>query len=249
LSSPLLIEALAGSAEDCVAAERAGADRVELNAALPFGGLTPTPGTLAVARRACSLPLVAMLRPRPAGFAYSSLELATMEADGRALIAAGAAGLAFGILDEDGRVDSARCERLMAAVPGCSEWVFHRAFDLTPEPFDALERLIDLGIRRVLTKGQANSFEEGEALLLALRARAAGRIEILVPGVRPHNARRIVREDGFGDIHIGRFAKRVDPSNRARVELYFGAASKGSEGEYEVLDEDYVRSIRELASG
>lgn len=249
MPSTLLIEALAGSAADCLAAQSAGADRVELNSGLAYGGLTPTGGTLAVARRHCGLPIMAMLRPRPAGFAYSQLELATMEEDGRALSAAGAAGLVFGILREDGHIDAPACARLMAAVPACREWVFHRAFDLVGDPFEALETLVGLGIKRILTKGQANSFEEGEELLLALRERAAGRIEILVPGVRPHNARRMVLEDGFDQIHLGRFVARLDPSNSARPELFFGAASRGREGEYEVLDEGYVRAIRALATG
>jgi copper homeostasis protein len=137
----------------------------------------------------------------------------------------------------------------MASAPGRLEWVFHRAFDLVPDPFAALEELVALGVRRVLTKGLANSFEEGEALLLALRERAAGRIEILVPGVRPHNVRHIVKDDGFGQIHLGRFARRVDPSNSARPGLFFGTDSKGREGEYDVLDEDYARSMRDLAEG
>jgi len=245
----LLIEVLAASAEDCLAAARAGADRIELNSSLGQGGLTPTAGTLAVARRATRLPIMAMLRPRPAGFAYSALELETMEEDGRALVAAGADGLVFGILDEGGRVDTAACARLMAAVSDCREWVFHRAFDLVPDPFAALEELAGLGIARILTKGQANSFEEGEELLLALRQAAAGRIGILVPGVRPHNVRRIVIEDGFGSIHIGRFVGRLDPSNLARPGIFFGSASVGREGEHEVLDEDYLKEIRALAEG
>ena len=238
---------LAGSADDCVAAARCGADRIELNSGLGQGGLTPTPGTVRLGRLLSGIPVVAMLRPRPAGFAYSELETRTMEEDGRALVDAGADGLVFGILREDGRVDSGRCRHLMAAVPECREWAFHRAFDLVPDPFEALEELISLGFRRVLTKGQANSFEEGEERLLALRERAAGRIELLVPGLRPDNVRRVVREDGFLDIHIGRFVRRADPSNAARPGIFFGAASKGAEGEYDALDEGYVRLIRELA--
>lgn len=247
MASKLVIEMLAGSADDCVAARRVGADRVELNSGLGAGGLTPSPGAVAAAKEGSGLPIMAMLRPRPAGFAYSELEFETMRADAGFLVAAGAAGLVFGILREDGRVDSGRCRALMAAVPLCREWIFHRAFDLVPDSFAALEVLVDLGIKRILTKGQANSFEEGEALLLALREKAAGRIEILVPGVRPHNVRHIVRDDGFDQIHLGRFSKRLDPSVSARPEIYFGADTRGREGEYEALDEEYGLGIIGLA--
>jgi copper homeostasis protein len=246
MGKSLIIELLAGSADDCLAARRVGADRVELNSGLSVGGLTPTVGTTRLAKEKGGLPVMAMLRPRAGGFCYSPLERETMALDGRELVEAGADGLVFGILRSDGSVDELACSALMAAVP-CREWVFHRAFDLVPEPFEALETLIALGFRRVLTKGQANSFEEGEALLLELREKAAGRIEILVPGVRPHNVRRIVRTDGFDQIHLGRFAERVDPSNSARPEIYFGAATKGREHLYEALDEGYARSLRELA--
>ncbi|MGA2547725.1 MAG: copper homeostasis protein CutC [Rectinemataceae bacterium] len=157
-----MIEVLADSADDCAAVARAGADRGELSSSLGQGGLTPSPRAVRVGKLASALPFVAMLRPRLAGFAYSERELRTME--------------------EDGRVDAERCRRLMAVAPSCREWVLHRAFDLCFEPFEALEEFIGLGVSRTLTRGQANSFEEGEKFLLALRERAACRIGNLVPG-------------------------------------------------------------------
>jgi hypothetical protein len=57
------------------------------------------------------------------------------------------------------------------------------------------------------------------------------------------------RESGPGAIHIGRFVPRLVSSNSARHGLYFGLESRGREGECEVLDEDYIRSIREQAEG
>jgi copper homeostasis protein len=244
----LVIEALCGSAEDALSAADAGADRIELNSSLASGGLTPSVGSLRLAKARCGLPIVAMLRPRPAGFCYSGLELEVMREDGEALLGAGADGLVFGLLTEEGRVDLVRAAGLMRALP-CPEWVFNRAFDLVPDPFRALEELVDLGVRRVLTKGQANSFEEGEALLLELRERAAGRIEILVPGVRPYNVRHIVAVDGFDQIHVGTTRPRADPSNAARPGIYFGARGGGdasAEGCYPAFDPDYFRQIAAL---
>ena len=88
----IVIEVLAGSADDCVAAAKCGADRVELNSSLGVGGLTPSPGSVAVGAERSGLPIAAMLRPRPAGFSYSELEFETMLRDGRELVAAGARG-------------------------------------------------------------------------------------------------------------------------------------------------------------
>ena len=242
MAQGLVLEALCGSADDVIAAAGAGADRVELCSSLQVGGLSPSPGTVKVAVARCGIPVMAMLRPRPAGFCYSPAEFEVMALDAQALLGAGARGLVFGILTETGRIDLGRAARLMATV-NCEEWVFHRAFDLVPDPFRALEELIDLGVKRLLSRGQANSFEEGEALLLELRDRAAGRIEILIPGVRPSNVDRIVREDGFCQLHFGRSAERVDPSNAARPEAYFGAATKGREHLYEGFDLDYFADL------
>jgi len=159
MSGKIIFEALCGSADDAILAAAAGADRVELNASLGAGGLTPSPGSVRLAKERGGVPVLAMLRPRPSGFAYSEVEFEVMLEDARALLAAGADGLVFGLLRPDGGVDLERCGRLLREVP-CGEWVFHRAFDLVPDPFRALEELIGLGVRRILTKGQANSFEE-----------------------------------------------------------------------------------------
>ena len=68
--------------------------------------------------------------------------------------------------------------------------MFHRAFDVTPDPFRALEELIDLGITRVLTSGQKNGAPDGAALIKQLIERAEGRIEVLPgAGITLENAR------------------------------------------------------------
>ncbi len=67
----ILLEVIATSPADCVAAQTGGADRIELCSAMPLGGLTPSLGLLIEARAAVQLPIMAMIRPRPGGFAYS----------------------------------------------------------------------------------------------------------------------------------------------------------------------------------
>jgi len=112
------LEICTASVEDCVAAERGGATRVELNCALMLGGLTPTLGTLREAIAICRLPIISMLRPRAAGFCYSPSEFKVMLRDAELALEAGAAGIAFGILTADGHIDIERCrtlQRLMDA--------------------------------------------------------------------------------------------------------------------------------------
>ena len=68
----ILLEICCGSTEDAVEAQRGGADRVELCSALFLGGLTPSIGSLIEAKQRLKIPVMAMNRPRPAGFCYSA---------------------------------------------------------------------------------------------------------------------------------------------------------------------------------
>ncbi|MBL8967323.1 MAG: copper homeostasis protein CutC, partial [Spirochaetaceae bacterium] len=88
MSDSIIFEALCGSADDAVLAAAAGADRVELNASLGEGGLTPSPGSVRLAKERGGIPVLAMLRPRPSGFAYSEIEFEVMLEDARALLSA-----------------------------------------------------------------------------------------------------------------------------------------------------------------
>lgn len=114
--------------------------------------------------------------------------------DAELALAHGADGLVFGCLLGDGTVDTVRMRRLVALAGG-KQTVFHRAFDVTPNPFQALDILIDLGVTRVLTSGQMPSVVDGAALVAALAVYAAGRIEILPGGgITLGNARTVVQQ-------------------------------------------------------
>jgi copper homeostasis protein len=207
-----IVEAIVCSSEDAQLAEAAEAGRLEVCSAIELGGLTPSIGMLRAIRKATALPLMAMLRPRQGGFAYSPGEFSAMEHDVEALLETGAGGFVFGILTEDGRVDQSRCSSLVSRING-KEAVFHRAFDATPDPFETLEILIDLGFHRILTSGQAETALAGCDLLRRLVERANGRIEVMAGGgVRAENVFEIVRRTGVRAVHVGAMIKREDCS-------------------------------------
>ena len=104
----VLLEVCCGSADDVIEAYKAGADRVELNSDLFHGGLTPTVGTLAVAKRETDLPIMTMIRPREGGFCYTEAEFQVCLEDARTLLERGADGLVFGFLTSDGEIDLER---------------------------------------------------------------------------------------------------------------------------------------------
>ncbi len=223
----LLLEVCIGSAEDAVCAEQGGADRVELNAALPLGGLTPSLGTLIETKRVCSLPLIAMLRPREGGFCYSDGDFRTMQRDLDLLLEHGVEGVAFGVLAADGEIDRARSEQVVRQA-GDRQVVFHRAFDVVPQPLSALHQLVEIGVRRVLTSGQAVRAMDGIELIRQLHETAAGRIEILPGcGIRADQAATLLAATGCRQLHASLREPLDDGSCRHNLAIGFSSLAQG----------------------
>jgi copper homeostasis protein len=242
-SERVLLEICVDSVADAVAAAEAGADRVELCSALSLGGLTPSYGVLTEIRRSIDAPYVVMIRPREAGFCYSEAEFAVMCRDATVAIEMGAAGIVFGLLDADGRIDERRCRRLRDLAGG-RETVFHRAFDVVREPYLALETLVDLGFTRILTSGQARTAIEGAERIRQLIERAAGRIEILPGGgLNEENVVEFVRRTGCDQVHMGLSVLREDQSIPADAMVRFGPAGAGVERLFRALDTDRLRLV------
>lgn len=115
--------------------------------------------------------------------------------------AAGVDGIVIGILRRDGTVDAERTRAMLALARPMSV-TFHRAFDATPDALGALDTLIELGVDRVLTSGQASSVVDGLDVIAELVTRAKGRIVIMAcGGVNEHNAARVIRESGVRELH------------------------------------------------
>ena len=128
---------------------------------------------------------------------------------------------------------------------GARQAVFHRAFDVTPDPFRALEELIDLGITRVLTSGQKNGAPEGAGLIKQLLERAEGRIEVLPgAGITVENVRQLLERTGCAQVHLTAFSEQQDSSTLANADIYFGAANGPEESKYD-LDRPRVCSTNE----
>ena len=189
--SELTFEICVDSVAGVRAARDAGADRVELCADLLEGGITPSLGTILVARKIADIKLHVIIRPRGGDFLYDEDELAAMEADIASAKSAGVDGVVFGVLERDGRIDVEATERLVARARPVSV-TFHRAFDMTPEPLVALEALCDLGVDRVLTSGQEPTAYEGAEKIAELIKASVGRI-IVMPGggITARNASRV----------------------------------------------------------
>ncbi|MBP1844915.1 copper homeostasis protein [Rhizobium petrolearium] len=197
---PVLLEVCVDSPEGLAAAVAGGANRVELCAALDVGGLTAPPGIMALAARV-PIPVYAIIRPRAGNFIFDADNEAAMMTDIEAVRATGLAGVVIGASRPDMALDLPMLKRLM----GCAEGLgvtLHRAFDLVPDPFEALEQAIELGAERVLTSGLKMSGPEGIDLIRQLMEQAGGRISIMPGGgINLSNVERVVHATGVHEIH------------------------------------------------
>lgn len=201
-----ILEVCIASLDDAVAAKSGGADRLELNVALELGGLTPSIGLLTEVKLATTLPVVAMVRPRPGGFCYSDLEKKTMLRDVEHLLEAGADGIAVGALRTDRQLDHPFLIELRRHLQG-QDFVINRAFDVTSLESDSLARLVELGVTRVLTSGGCKSAFEGRERISKWVSAAAGAIEILPgSGISPGNVVELLKVTGCRQVH-GSFSR------------------------------------------
>ena len=195
-----LLEVCCGSVESVRAAVEGGARRIELCSALEVDGLTPSREDLRTVRALYpDLTVHVLIRPRAGDFCYTEEEVDQMVEAVEEALDEGADGIVTGCLTPKGDVDLGAMRRLVR--PGVTV-TFHRAFDVCPRPFRALDDLVGLGCDRILTSGQAPTALEGADMLRALRERAGDELIILPGGgVTPENAARILLATGCAEIH------------------------------------------------
>lgn len=191
---------------DSVASARAaalgGADRVELCANLPEGGTTPSAGMIRAVRSAFPGGVMVIIRPRGHDFLYSEDEMDVMLHDIGIARESGANGVVIGCLTPEGRVDAEKCKRLAAAA-GPLDITFHRAFDMTRDLGEALEDIVDLGVKRILTSGGQPDVPSGAAIITGLVRQSSNRASIMPGGgVTEKNLAQLVQATGVREIHL-----------------------------------------------
>lgn len=239
------LELCVDSADGALAAQEGGAQGVELCDSMVEGGTTPSLGMVRAARRVLDIELNVMIRPRGGDFYYSQLELEAMASDIEAMREAGADGVVLGILRPDGTVDAQRVAGLVAAARPMRV-TFHRAFDMTRDPIEALETLVELGIDRVLTSGQEASVPEGLALLRDLVERAGDRIVVLPGcGIRSHNLAQVQAETGASQFHATAWTPRGSSMTYRNPRVSMGSGEALPEYERNGTSIEGVRALVE----
>ena len=195
------LEVIGFDLASCLIAETHGANRIELCANPHEGGTTPSYGMIRVARQNTSIELFPIIRPRGGDFLFSGLEFQAMITDIQQCEQLGCDGVVIGMLTADGNVDVDRCAELIQHA-GAMQVTFHRAFDRVKDPMKALEQIIDLGCRRILTSGQRPNVESGKENLRTLVQAADNRITIMPgSGVRSSNVLDLATYTGANAFH------------------------------------------------
>jgi len=246
--TPCLIEVCANSIASAMAAQAGGAHRVELCDNIPEGGTTPSYGCLAEARRLLYIRLHVIIRPRGGDFCYTGDEFRTMKKDIGMAKDLGADGVVFGLLNPDGTVDTRRSGELLNLARPLSA-TFHRAFDMTRDPFEALDAILAMGFDRLLTSGQKQKAPEGVELIGELVKRASGRI-IIMPGsgIDESNIQCIRDQTGAGEFHVSARKQIESPMTFRKENLSMGGLSSAHEFSHLVTDAERVRKLVELAN-
>lgn len=239
----MIIEICVDSVEGALAAERGGAQRVELCANLMDGGTTPSAGMIQQARQRLSIGLQVIIRPRGADFLYSEVDQAVMVEDIRTAKALGANGVVIGCLTAEGDIDRGRTAELIAAARPMNV-TFHRAFDMCRDPQKALEDLVALGVDRLLTSGQEGSAYEGMELIASLQAQAAGRLVVMPGGgISARNVRKIVERTGVQEVHLSARGQVESGMMFRNTRVFMGGALRPPEYSWKSTDERAVRAL------
>ena len=245
----MILEITVNSVTSALLAQEGGADRIELCDNFHEGGTTPGAGSIAKARENLHIDLFVMIRPRGGDFHYSTLELEIMKKDIQSARNLGADGVVFGLLNSDGTVDRIHTAELVAFSRPL-QVTFHRAFDLTPDPFTALEEIIETGADRILTSGQAPAAPEGAVIIASLVKQAGDRI-ILMPGagINESNILELYRLTRAGEFHASLRTQRQSAMSFQREGIFMGN-STSSAYTHDVASPGRIRIMKKiLASG
>jgi copper homeostasis protein len=239
----ILLEICLDSVESAVAAERGGADRVELCAGLPEGGTTPSAGMIAAVRKKIAIGLQIMIRPRGGDFCYSAEEFGIMQRDILIARQLGANGVVLGMLDFEGNVDKDRMRQLIELARPLKV-TCHRAFDMTRDFNRALEDLVEMGADRILTSGGKKSAVDAMPTLAHLVHEAQGRISVMGCGeLSIANVKAVVKYTHVREVHAG-LGNPVPSAMRFRNQKISMGALANCEYQHIVVPESSVRELR-----
>lgn len=199
------LEICVDTIESVETAFKAGADRIELCAALSEGGLTPSYAMIKKALEIAgeSMKVNVLIRPRTGDFLYNDTEKKIMLDDIQVALSLGVNGIVTGALNADGSINEEFCREVtLLCKKANATFTFHRAFDVCANPQAELDRLISLGVDILLTSGCCLTAVAGIENIRNFQEQANNKLIILAAsGINSSNAEKIIKETGVNQIH------------------------------------------------
>jgi copper homeostasis protein len=233
------LEICVDNSESFSTAIKNGADRIELCSSLREGGLTPSYAFMEAALKV-GTPVFMMIRPRSCDFLYTDNEIEIMHRDIHAAKKLGAPGVVFGVLTADGEINFPVMKSLVKEASGL-EVTCHRAFDQVRDMFQAVDALVDLGVKRILTSGQAENPYSGMDVLQKIVSYARKRVMIMAAGITPATVNEIIVKTGVDEVHSAASMSRKSGMSYVRSDAKMG---HGEDFYMNVVDGELVRGIK-----
>lgn len=235
----MILEICASNYQSAINAQNAGAHRIELCSELAVGGVTPSYGLIKQTLKNLTIPVFVLIRPRSGNFTYSDADFEIMKHDIQICKELGCKGIVSGILNLDNTIDIERTKELIALSKPLP-FTFHRAFDRTPNPFDALKILMDLKVDRILTSGQDTTAENGIVVLQQLNELAKDQLIILPgSGINSKNV-LIFKGAGFNEIHCSAV---LLPQAQTPVQIGMNSPKFLNDGQEMASNKEMISSI------
>lgn len=198
----MIKEACVETFEEAKLAEIRGANRIELCSDLANDGLTPSFELMKTACTKLKIPVMVMVRPRAGNFAYSENEILQMKAEIDLAKNVGVAGVVFGLLTSENRIDIKNTQ-ILAEYAKPLPVTFHKAIDELDNPVEGVKELLKIeNIKRILTSGGLPTALEGQEIIRRMIRVAGDKITILVAGkVLDSNVEEIQKLTGGEEFH------------------------------------------------
>ncbi len=200
--SNVILEIACFSPESAVIASKAGAHRIEICEDIFIGGKTPSDKVIdEIISKTGSIKRFVMIHKLGSNYNYTKRDFEWMIDRMGDINEKDVHGFVFGAVTDRNEPDLDKLKELVVAAEN-KPCTFHRAFDSIANKSEALEQLITLGFKRVLTAGGDGNAIHNIESLAALNKQAAGRITIVAAGgVRSHNVAEIIAKTGVKEVH------------------------------------------------
>ncbi len=213
----MIKEACVETFEEAKLAEERGANRVELCSDLANDGLTPSFELMKKTCAELNIPVMTMARPRGGNFIHTPAEVEQIKNDIDIAKQAGAAGVVFGLLTSENKIDVENTH-ILADYANPLPVTFHKAIDEMKNPVEGVIELLKIeGIKRILTSGGKPTAMEGRHVIRQMIKIASDKITILVAGkVFDTNVKAVEKITGAKEFHGRRIVGELKRSGQSQ---------------------------------